>query len=1205
MMKLTTFILMLSLAQVTAASFGQNITYSKKGSNLAEVFSQIEKQTGYHVFYSDEGINVRQNINVDFKNASLKSVLDKVLGDQSLEYRIDQKNILVKNKPVSISTGSTKFREIDVRGRIMDESNRPLPGATVIARSIDGAFLKTITTPDGRFFLRGVDDKSLVVISYIGYKGQSMTAAAELGDIILLPDAENLSELKVTVNNGYQTLSKERSAGSFSKPDMTIIENRTGSMNILQRLDGLIPGLTVNNSPSARQNPFLIRGATTVGLLDDFGQSYGTNRNPLFVVDGIPLNDVSSINPQDVADITVLKDATAASIWGARAANGVIVITTKRGVKSEKLTINYDAFINLQGRPDLNNQPTLNSAQFIQAARDMFDPVINPWSRVSTYTAGSSGVPPHERILYDQSRGLISATQANSRLDSLSRLDNRQQISDLWYRNAVLMNHTLSLSGGGNRYSFYGSGAYTNAMSNRPGEKNKTYKINLRQDFIINKFIQANLISDLTYNITGTSGNFDLGGSNANRNIDIDNGFYPYQMFRDAAGNNLSMPYMGYLTDESRANFQNISRINLDYNPLDEMNYGSTENKNFLSRNVLGLNVNIIKGLKFQGTYGFVRGSGRTATYDDARSYMVRSELVQFTQASAAPGLLPTYYLPSTGGRYSLDNTNQQSWTIRNQLNYDNSWKDGLHQLNVLVGQEAQEQTQMSNGNLLRGYNPDLLTFGSINFPLLTGATGVVNTIMPNEFGRSLLYRDDSFMQTDLVTRLSSYYGNVAYTYDRKYSINSSLRTDKSNLFGLDRSAQNRPVWSLGGKWIMSEESFLKPVGWLSLLALRATYGLTGNAPAPGTAASQDILNAQNSPFLRGGSGLQIATAANRSLTWESTKTTNLGVDFALLNSRISGSVDLYAKKTTDLLGNLPTNSLTGYTSIIGNIGDLQNKGIELSLNTVNIAGQNFRWTTMVNMAYNKNEITSLNVSSPITSAAGRINQQYVAGYPAFAVFAYEYAGLDNLGDPQIRLADGTVTKSPNVALVDDARYAGTYQPVWSGGVTNVFSYKQFTLSVNAVLNLGNVMRRDVNNIYTGRLSHNTLDFTGGNLNSEFASRWKQPGDEARTSIPSFVSNTSLSSSRRDASYYTLSDINVLDASFIKMRDITLAYSLPGSVIKKLGVNQVTIRTQLSNMMLWKANDYDIDPEFQNAFSGVRTPLINQGTISFGLNVRF
>jgi len=1222
MMKLTTFILIVSLAQVSAAGFAQKLNYSRRSVSLKEIFTEIKKQTGYNVFYADDKVDVNKKLDINFKNSDLKTVLDLVIKDQALEYSIDAKNIIIKPKsPSLLDKVKGIFKTIDVRGKIVDENGKPLQGATIkVVLDKEQANISkvnnskialtkfrtiTLSNPAGEFLLQNVEENSFIIISYIGYRSQTLRSSRDLGTIALVPESGSLMELSVTINTGYQTLSRERSAGSFSKPDMDILQNRTGSMNILQRLDGLVAGLTVNNAPSASQSPFLVRGLSTVGIpttntsIEAFGTYIGTNRNPLFVVDGIPIDDVSSINPQDVADITILKDATAASIWGARASNGVIVIVTKKGSQSEKIRVNYDAFMNFQGRPDLDYLPTLNSKQFIQAATELFDPVLNPWATASGFTnTSSTGVPPHERILYNRARGLITAAQASASLDSLANLDNRGQIKDLWYRNASLMNHTVSLTGGGNKYAFYGSAAYTNTVSNRPGEKNNVYKVNLRQDLSLGSRIQLNLITDLTNSV-----------NNSKRNIDIDNNFYAYQMFKDAAGNNISMPYMQYLSDENRIDFENRSRINLDYNPLDEVNYGYTKNNNFLSRNILGVNVKLLKGLKFEGTYGYIKGNGKIDVYDDTKSYKVRSELLQFTVAPNTAST-PVYYLPNTGGKYSLTNVNQQNWTIRNQLSFNNGWNNDLHQLSLLVGQEVQEQLEMRNGSTVRGYNEMLQTFGSVDYATL-GVTGVSSPVMANNSGRSVL-TNDAFSQSERQTRFSSYFSNLAYTYNKKYSVNGSFRIDKSNLFGLDQSAQNKPVWSLGGKWLLSSEEFMKNADWLNSLALRATYGLMGNSPAPGTAASYDILQAQRSNFLQGGSGLRIATPSNTKLTWESTKTINVGVDFALLNNRLSGAIDVYEKKTSNLLGNLPTNSFTGYANIIGNLGDLENKGIELSLNTLNIRSGGFRWNTIFNIAYNKNTITKLNLGTPVTLASERVRDRYVAGYPAFAVFAYRYAGLDAMGDPQIKLADGTITKTRNVAKPDDLQFMGTYQPVWNGGLTNVFSYGGFGLSANIVFNLGHVMRKDVNETYTDRLVHDNVQlggrdngFNSGNLHADFANRWKQPGDELKTNVPAYLGNRSLSDTRRDVFYYTRGDVNVVSASYIKLRDITLSYSLPSLLVKKLKADQVTLRAQISNLMLWKANKDGIDPEFQEATYAYRSMLVNQGTLSFGLNVKF
>ncbi|HWK06736.1 MAG TPA: SusC/RagA family TonB-linked outer membrane protein [Puia sp.] len=1204
-MKLTAILLLAVCLQVSAAGFAQKVTLSEKNVPLGKVFIEIKKQTGYVFFFDQSWLAMAKNVTVEVREEPLLSALDACFKGQPLTYSIVGKAIvlrLIEPSPTLPPGDTTRLPLIAVHGVVKDETGNPLAGVVVMPK---GSNKGAITNDKGEFFLKSVDKEAILEFASVNTETLELRVAGKTElSINLKAKVIALGDVTVTVNTGYQTLSKERSAGSFAKPDMKVIQDRSGSMNILQRLDGLVPGLVVNNAPGSSLNPFLIRGLTTVGVVNPNDLSnpnsyLGTNRSPLFVVDGIPLDDVSSVNPQDVADITVLRDATAASIWGARAANGVIVIVTKKGTQGDKLKISYDAFVNFQGKPDLHYIRTLNSQQFIQAAREVIDSTymtINPWSTISSYAGNlaSVGVAPHERILYNQFRGLTTAAQANKSLDSLAGIDNSQQIKDLWYRNAVLMNHTLSLSGGGKVHSFYGSMAYTDAQSNRPGEANNAYKINLRQDFNLGRRIQLNLITDLNNTVTS-----------AKRNITINNQFLPYQLFKDANGNSISMPYMQYLSDETRADYQNRSQINLDYNPLDERNYGYTKSNTLFSRNILGVSVKLLEGLKFEGTYGYVKNSGKTQSYDDAASYLVRSQVVQFTVAPTV-GSTPVYYLPTTGGNYSVSNVNQGYWTVRNMLTYNKAWNNNLHQLSVLAGQEAQEQLTVTNSSMVFGYNELLETSSSINYATL-GSPGITNPVMANSSGKSTL-SNNSFVQSETRTRFTSYFSNLAYTYRQKYIVNASLRADRSNLFGLDQSAQNKPVWSAGGKWILGDEAFLKGINWINNLALRATYGITGNSPVPGIAASYNILAASSNPNLPGGLGLNINTPANSKLTWERTATMNIGVDFAVLKDRLSGSVDLYQKKTSGLLGNVPTNSFTGYSAIIGNLGDLENKGIEISLNSVNISSRDFRWSTLFNIAYNKNTITSFKGNSAITTGDGKVTSQYLEGYPAFAVFAYRFAGLDNMGDPQIRLADKTLTKKPNAAGLADIKFMGTYQPVWSGGMSNLFSYRNFGLSVNTVINLGNVMRRDVNTFYTGRIAGSNVSYGGfmtGNLPADFANRWKKAGDESVTNVPSYVASSSVSTTRRNTGYYTFGDINVVSASYIKLRDITLSYSLPQSLVGKLKADKISFRAQLSNLMLWKANKNGIDPEYQQAYYGTRTMIANQRTITFGVNVKF
>lgn len=1181
-MKITVVLFFAFCLQVSAEGYAQ-VSISAKNQSLKEVFKKIEQQTGYGFLYDAELVENAGKVNVDFNNLSLEKAMQLILKEKQLDFVIIEKTVVIRPKQETTIV-SVPPPPVNVKGRVVNEKNEPIEAVTV---TVKGSSVATATDLNGAFTLEDVGDNATLVFTGVNVETQEVKLNGRTSVTVNLKTKVSTIE-EITISTGYQTISKERSAGSFVKPDMATLRDRSTSMNVLQRLDGLVPGLTINNAPGAEG--VLIRGLNSINSV----------KSPLYVVDGIPMNDITSINPQDVAEITVLKDATAASIWGSRASNGVIVIVTRKGGAGEKIKVNYDGFVSFRGKPDMGYIPAMNSQQFIQTAKEVFDPVAFPWNTVSSYVnVGSTGVPPHEMILYNQYRGIINAAQANASLDSLASINNVQQIRDLWYRNSILTNHTVSLAGGTKMYSFYGSLSYTNNQSNRPGEKNNTYKANLRQDFYLHKNIQLYLITDLTNAL-----------SSSKRTINVDNRFYPYQLFKDGNGNNLSTPYMAILSDSTRIAFENRSRISLDYNPLNEFDYGYTKTDALLNRMIAGASVKLLPGLKFEGTYGYIKGTNKTTSYDDEKSLLVRQELVQFAVA-ATPAATPVYYLPTTGGRYSTSNISQTNWTVRNQLVYDNAWNSRKHQLVALAGQEAQDQLSISNASTVRGYNELLQTYAPVDY-LTLGSTGVSGAVMPNNSaGRSLL-SNDVFRKTEQQTRFTSYYANAAYTFDKKYSFNSSWRIDQSNLFGLDRSAQNKPVWSVGGKWIMSSEDFLKNVHWLNKLSLRTTYGVTGNAPIPGTASSFDILSAQSSAFLPNRVGVRIATPGNARLTWESTKTINVGFDFAVLRNRLSGSVDLYQRKTENLIGVLDVNSFTGYSNITGNFGDLNNKGIELSITSINIQSRNFSWTSMLNLAYNKNTITNWKMVTPITTGAQKINQQYMPGHAAFAIFAYEYAGLDTLGDPLIKLSDKTITKTRNVALPNDIRYMGTYQPVVSGGFTNVFSYKGISLQVNTIFNLGHVMRKDVGafyigssyaSSYSGRLTHENFSFDNGNAHPEFLNRWKQRGDEAFTNIPSFVANSAVSLNRREYQYYRRGDLNVLNASFIKLRDITLAYSLPKTISNRIKSELVSFRVQLSNIMIWKANKAGIDPEFHNAFTGIRSIRANQGTITIGAHI--
>ena len=1171
-MKLTIVFLTVAFFQVQASAIAQSVTLSAKKMPLSNVFKIIEKQTGLSVFYNSEQIKNAGPVTLEARNMPVEDFLKTVLKQEQLSYEISKGNILIKyrEKPVKASDFVVPIK---LSGTVLGDDKQPLIGATI---RVKGQQVSAVSDEHGNFQI-AVEPGAVIVVSYIGFEEKEVKITGEEAIKITLNAVETVLEAAEIVSTGYQKISRERSAGSFSKPNLDIMKNRSGSANILSRLDGLVPGLVVNNAPSASQNPFLVRGLATIGLYDEFGNAVpgGASRSPLIVVDGVPQDNISAINTQDVEDITVLKDATAASIWGTRAANGVIVVTTKKGKAGNKLSIEYDGFVNFQGKPDLNYIQRLNSRDFITASGEVFQQskASYPFGLASQLAA----LRPHQVIQYNREAGLISVAQEAKSLDSLAAINNTGEIADLFYRNATLTNQTISVSGGGKAYAFYGSVSYTGTRSNQPGQKDDLYKINFRQDLVLNKSISLFLITDISN--SQTSSPID---------ISLSPNFVPYQLFRDAAGNPLTINHMGDFSDARRLDYQNRSGINLEYNPLNERNLGYNKSDQLYSRIVGGGTVKILKNLRFEGNYGYNILSANATGFLDANSYTVRRELLDFTVA--VPGEAPVYYLPNSGGRLTENNSYLKNYSIRNQLVFDQNWQK--HQLTVLAGQEATSQYGRATQIIVRGWDDKLQIGQPIDYKTLNA--GVDGTIT-----NASTFLDQNFTGGESpVVRTSSYYSNLSYSYMGKYTLNGSWRNDQSNLFGRDKSAQNRPVWSIGGKWRLGEESFMPGNDWLNRLDLRATYGVAGNAPQPGTAASYDILKADAGPYYVTGMGLIIGTPGNDKLTWESTVIKNAGVDFGLLGGRLGGSIDAYIKNTTDLLGNLPVSPFSGYQNVVGNLGSIQNKGFEIGLNSINVVGKNFFWSTNFTLGYNKNKVIRIESLGTIATGTEMISQRYVAGYPAFSLFAFDYAGLNNNGDPQIRLADGTITTDPVASKATDVKFMGTTQPLWAGGLSNGFSYRDFSLNINLVYNLGHVMFRDVNTFWSEPMYDN--------VHAEFADRWKVRGDENKTNIPRYIGNKAENSDR-NTTYYTAANINVFNASFVKVRDITLAYNLPEKLINQLKVRAITFRAQVSNLMLWKANKLGIDPEFQDSglYGSGRTLRTGQGSLTLGAHVSF
>lgn len=1171
-MKKIAFLLVLLAFPVFLWAQERNVTLQIKEMKVEQAVLKLRKTSGFKFLFNHEEVKNAGSKTIDMKNRPLPEVMDALLKNTNLTYRIEKDIVVI----IPQKSTPTKVQKVKVNGIVTDKDRNALPGVAIINSSTGWG---TTTDIDGNFMLEVPNDThTILCFSMLGMKSQEMMLGNRRTFNIVME--ENSVQLNDVVVTGYQTISKERSAGSFSVISGSEISDKTGlTGNIIESLEGLTTGLSVNFSEG--QDKFLIRGITSIN----------STRSPLYVVDGVPMSADTfekMINSNDIEKVTFLKDATAASIWGAQAANGVMVVTTKEGTNTDKkVRISYNGSYTYKGKPDYDYMQYMSSDMFIKSAQEIFNPDFYTWQSVTTTTNGISGkipiVYPHEMIMYKQLNGEISATDADRALQQLASQNNRNQIEDNFMKGAFFTKHSLSFQGGGEKYNFYGSFGYEHSTaSNR--DKSNNYQLNLKQNFDLTKWLSM----DLGINLALSDNNYAISPYQTDLNT-----VFPYMMFTDANGNPISHSDLLYY-EPNRLDYEQKSGKSLDYTPLTDNREGFNKSLGYDARVNLGIHVKILKGLSYDGRFQYQRGNDKKEVFSEQNSYRVREELVRLATVDKTTGS-PVFYLPTTGGNYQTTNNNTTNWTVRNQLMFDRTFDKIESQITALAGMEVRsDKVNIQNTNL-RGYNPQTMTYTSYD-ELTLQTTGVKNPIIPSTGSAATLSsKSNSFSETEL--RFVSAYANAAYTWKSKYSVNASIRVDQSNLFGSDPSVQFKPIWAVGGAWSLGQEEFMKQADFLNRLNLRFSYGLGGNSPDPGLGGPYDILYpVNNSLFSSLGQGYVVITPANDKLTWEKTSIINCGVDFAMFNHRLSGSVDVYLKNTTNLLGNIALHPSSGWGKALANFGSMKNSGFELSLNSHNIKGREFNWLTNFTLTFNKNKVTELYVEDG-KSPSSLIKKNFVAGYAAQSLFAYQWAGLDDMGDPQVYDENGNKVKlSKNLTDINALRCMGSMQPLWYGGLTNTFSYKGFDLSFMFIYNLGHKMRNDTNSFWSGRLT--------GNIHKDFNDRWRQKGDENFTNVPSYVSNTKESTTRREYEFYQYADINILNASYIKLRDLSLSYSLPQNICAKFASENIKIRLQAANLFYIAANKEGIDPEAQNLRYGRRTTHYGP-SYSVGVTINF
>lgn len=719
---------------------------------------------------------------------------------------------------------------------------------------------------------------------------------------------------------------------------------------------------------------------------------------------------------------------------------------------------------------------------------------------------------------------------------------------------------------------------------------NNKYTLNLRQSIDLAPWLNIDLTTNLSLQKTNTAIQPYHTGTTT---------FFPYEMLADANGEPLDHTHLVWYEGYHKQ-IEEQSLLDLNYVPLLDMKEGFDKTKSIHGRINLGITAKLAKGLRYEGRFQYQQSYSKQEQFYSQFSSRVREELVRFTVAAKAPATVPTYYLPQTGGQYTVKNNDGMNWTVRNQLSYDHVFGQGGSQITAIAGMEIQSGIISSNGNTRRGYDPQSMTYIPINEESLrnTGVSGAVlrGVTISDAINKLGL---PAYSQGETETRFVSFYANAAYTFMRNYSLNGSVRVDQSNLYGSDNSVQFKPVWSLGVAWNMKNEAFLASADFLNRLNMRFSYGLGGNSPTPGQGGPYNMLESvRHSQFAGMGLGYRILYPANDKICWERTRTINLGVDFAVLDNRISGSIDAYHKLTTELLSTIPSDQTLGWDEHYSNYGDMKNQGFEMILTSRNIVTPAFRWTTTLTVTNNYNKVLKLHQQGSLT-ASRKITFKYIEGYAGNSLFAYRWAGLNSEGNPQVYNSLGELTTDPNDPdmTAEAVKFMGVTQPKWYGAMTNSFSYKGFDLSFMLVYNLGHKMRRNTNNLWYGRMKENP--------SAQFLDRWQKEGDEEFTNVPKYVPTLSQNQNAgRNIPYYTNSDLNVVSASYVKLRDVTLSYSLPRKICDKISAEKVTLRAQASNLFLIAANDDGIDPEYHNYRSGYLGTKYGPSW-SFGLTINF
>lgn len=1025
----------------------------------------------------------------------------------------------------------------------------PLAGAGI---SINGKAMAT-TAKDGSFSI-SVSVTAACSFSYQGYisQGLQLSAAKTSGYLVSLqPTVKTMDE--ISVSSGYHSIPKERATGSFEKIDPALY-NRVVSTNIISRLEGLATGLFYSKMSG---NPELsIRGLSTLNPLS-------TGRAPLIVLDDFPYEgDISNINPNDIAAITVLKDAAAAGIWGARAGNGVIVITTKKGSYNQPLAISINANTSLQQKPRLMDDPNfIASPDFINVETWLFSKGY--FNSNLSNTSSRPVISPVVEMLAKRRAGNISAADSAAFISSLLAKDTRNDYLKYLYRQGIKQQYALNLATGSSNISYSLNLGFDNNTSNLRG--NADSRITANQLARIKMGKKAELTAGISYT-------WQLANTNAISDLKV---YYPYAALADEAGNALALPkdYRQAYLDTAGGGLL----MDWQYRPLDEINNSSKKQQSSDLLFKLGLKYNIYKNIVAEIKGQLQRSSTLRENNYSTATYFTRNLINRYSQISNGT----VKYIIPQGGIVDRTNIMNKAWGIRGQVNYTGTLRRH-HRINAIAGAEIKEALSDDESYRTYGYNYENLGSSFMDYltryPIYGNLSGTA-TIPAAGFGFG-----------HSANRLVSAYLNAAWSYKNRYTLNGSARKDASNLFGVSSNNKWSPFWSAGLAWDINRESFFR-IRQIQQLKLRVTYGYTGNINN-NVAAVPTIQNSGGSTQITNLPYAMVSTLANEALRWEKAAVLNIGLDAKMLKENLSITAEYYKKYCTDLVSPFPVDPTAGLTLMNMNVASLEVNGFDLKLDA-NISNRALAWKSQLLFSYMRTKIRSyyISPSTPISSFIG-YNYSIIPrpGADPYTLVSYKNSGLDSTGNPVGSLSGAASKDYTNIlskATWDDVETSGSTRPPVFGSFINTITYKGFSLTASVQYKFGYYFRRNTisyTNLYSSWIGHN-----------DFYKRWQQPGDEQTTTVP--VMNYPANNNRDR--FYQNSTATVCRADNIRLADISLSYRPDFKNGVPPLLKNLEVYAYAGNIgILWRANKYGLDPDYGR---DIPAPV----TLSFGLRKTF